>query len=297
MRATFPVAVHIFLMQEEQVLLLRRYHTGYEDGKYSVVAGHLEAGETVTQAAQREALEEVGIHIQPRDLRVVGVMQRKSNDERVDFFFECRQWQGEISNREPDKCDQLAWFSPGALPENVIPYVRRAIDNARRGTFFEEYGWGVAGATAKPTLYHRMRGLNRRLAANYARRAGMRGFVLLLTTTGRKSGLPRTTPLQYDEMDGVLYVASARGPRADWYRNLQAEPRVQVQVGERRFAALAEPINDPARVAGFLEQRRRNSALIRLVMWFEGLPPWASRPRLEAFARSKTIVALHPTSD
>lgn len=146
MRSTFPVAVHIFLLQGERVLLLRRFNTGYEDGNYSVIAGHLEAGETVTQAAQREANEEVGVAIAPGDLRVVGVMQRKSNDERVDFFFECWRWSGEIYNGEPGKCDLLTWFPLAELPENVIPYVRRAIDNYRRGVFFEEFGWGKEAA-------------------------------------------------------------------------------------------------------------------------------------------------------
>ncbi len=58
-------------------------------------------------------------------------------------------------------------------------------------------------------------------------------FVLLLETTGRKSGLPRVTPLQYDEVDGIIYVASARGVKADWYRNLVANANVEVTVGSR----------------------------------------------------------------
>ena len=47
-------------------------------------------------------------------------------------------------------------------------------------------------------------------------------FVLLLTTIGRKSGLPRATPLQYEEVDGQYRIASARGTEADWYRNILA---------------------------------------------------------------------------
>ena len=42
MRSRFPVAVHLFFLRDDQILLLRRFNTGYEDGKYSVVAGHLE---------------------------------------------------------------------------------------------------------------------------------------------------------------------------------------------------------------------------------------------------------------
>jgi 8-oxo-dGTP diphosphatase len=134
-------AVHIFLIRDGQILLLRRRNTGYEDGNYSVVAGHLNGDEEVKTAAIREAHEEVGIRIAPADLRVVGVMHRKSNDERVDFFLTAASWSGEITNVEPDKCDRLAWFDVDDLPENVIPYVRRALDNYRRGKWFDSFGW------------------------------------------------------------------------------------------------------------------------------------------------------------
>ena len=134
-------AVHLFLIRDGEVLLLRRFNTGYEDGKYSVVAGHLDGDEEVKAAMIREAREEVGIEISPQDLQVVGVMHRKSNDERIDFFLAATSWSGEITNREPDKCDQLAWFDVDELPENVIPYVRRALDNYRRGIWFDSFGW------------------------------------------------------------------------------------------------------------------------------------------------------------
>ena len=140
-RMRAPVTAHLFLLRSGQVLLLRRFQTGYEDGNYSVVAGHLEAGETVYQAAVREAEEEAGVRIRERDLRVVGVMQRKSNDERMDFFLAAPTWEGEVSNREPGKCDGLIWRALDDLPENTIPYVRRAIANYRDGRWFDVYGW------------------------------------------------------------------------------------------------------------------------------------------------------------
>src|SRR3954469_11115192 len=49
-RFTFVAAVHLFLIRDGAVLLLRRWNTGYEDGRYSVIAGHLDGDETVYTA-------------------------------------------------------------------------------------------------------------------------------------------------------------------------------------------------------------------------------------------------------
>jgi 8-oxo-dGTP pyrophosphatase MutT (NUDIX family) len=136
--------VHLFLIREGHILLLRRFNTGYEDGNYSVIAGHMDGGEEIKLAMIREAREEAGIKLAKEDLEVVGVMHRKSTEERVDFFLAATSWSGEIINNEPDKCDELAWFSLDMLPENVIPYVRRAIDNSivhPHDIWFESFGW------------------------------------------------------------------------------------------------------------------------------------------------------------
>lgn len=149
MRTNFPVTVHLLFFRDEQVLLLRRFNTGYEDGNYSVPAGHLDGGEPVRLAAQREALEEVGVPIDLEDIAFANVMHRKSDDtlpgagERVDFFVHIKAWDGEPFNAEPDKCDELLWCDPDALPENTIPYVKQAIQNFREGVVFEEFGWKV----------------------------------------------------------------------------------------------------------------------------------------------------------
>jgi len=141
MRFKLLSAVHLFLIREGQILLLRRFNTGYEDGNYSVVAGHLNGNETIKDAMIREAREEVGVEIAPDDLQIVGVMHRVSNDERIDFFLVARSWSGEVSNWEPHRCDRLAWFDMDCLPENVIPYVEKALANYRRGQWFDSFGW------------------------------------------------------------------------------------------------------------------------------------------------------------
>lgn len=121
--------------------MLRRFNTGFADGKYSVVAGHLDGGETVRQGAIREAREEAGVEINPDTLQVVGVIHRNSDHERIDFFLAATEWQGEPTNLEPQFCDHLCWAPLDSLPENTIPYVRRAIENYQGGIWFDEYGW------------------------------------------------------------------------------------------------------------------------------------------------------------
>ncbi len=144
-------------------------------------------------------------------------------------------------------------------------------------------------------LYYRvMRKLNPRIASNYQKGFGPTRVVLLLTTIGRKSGLPRTTPLQYEEIDGKFYLGSARGANADWYRNIQTCPQVTVQVRDRTFNGIAEPVTDPGRIAEFLEFRLKHNLFIGLVMRLEGLPWRYTRTDLERFAAQKTMVVIRP---
>jgi deazaflavin-dependent oxidoreductase (nitroreductase family) len=141
-----------------------------------------------------------------------------------------------------------------------------------------------------------MRALNTRMAANYRRGIGPTRLVLLLTTIGRKSGFPRVTPLQFEEIDGLYYIASARGREADWFKNIQANPNIHFQVREREFDAVAEPVTDPKRIADFIELRLKcHPIMIRLIMTlFDGLPLHLSRADLEKFCAEKAMVILHP---
>ena len=141
MRARFPVTVHLLFFRGNQILLLRRFNTGYRDGEYSVPAGHLDGNETVMAAAGREAGEEIGVKIEAAEIAFSSVLHRNEGDERVDFFMHVHKWRGEPVNAEPDKCDELLWTEVNDLPENIIPYVRKAIQNHHRGIVFDEFGW------------------------------------------------------------------------------------------------------------------------------------------------------------
>ena len=136
-----PVSVHLLLVRDGTVLLLRRYNTGFEDGNYSVVAGHIDGGEDLKAAIMREAREEAGIEISRSNLEVVGVMHFKGDTEYIHFFLKASMWSGEVTNVEPDKCDDLRWFGVHDLPDNTISYIRRAIENYCNGICFDSFGW------------------------------------------------------------------------------------------------------------------------------------------------------------
>jgi 8-oxo-dGTP diphosphatase len=137
-----PVAAHTFLLRSGSVLLLRRCNTGFEDGNYGLVGGHLEGSESVTQAAIRECREEIGVEIDRADMEVVGVTHYNSpTGEGIDFFLSATQWTGGPRNLEPNFCNELRWCRLDALPENTIPFVRRAAENLQAGVWFDELGW------------------------------------------------------------------------------------------------------------------------------------------------------------
>ena len=86
--------------------------------------------------------------------------------------------------------------------------------------------------------------------------------LLLLTTTGRKSGRAHTTPMVYTrDSDRLLVYASKAGAptHPDWYLNLVADPNVVVEVGDDRYDAVAAPLEGDERERAFTEQAERNS--------------------------------------
>jgi deazaflavin-dependent oxidoreductase (nitroreductase family) len=120
-------------------------------------------------------------------------------------------------------------------------------------------------------------------------------IVLLLTTTGRKSGLKRVTPLQYEQINGEIYIGSARGTKADWFRNIQADPQVEVRVKSLRLNGIAEPITDPERIADFLEIRlERHPRMLGGMLRAEGLAPNPSHAQLAAHAEKLAMVKITP---
>lgn len=138
-------AAYVLLLRDDpaspdvRVLLQRRTGTGFMDGFWAAsAAGHVEFGESCTAAAVREAREELGIDVAAADLSPLCAVHRHQEtdrpvDQRVDFFFTCRRWEGEPALLEP-KASALGWFGLRSLPEPVVPHELLVLRGLSAGT-------------------------------------------------------------------------------------------------------------------------------------------------------------------
>jgi deazaflavin-dependent oxidoreductase (nitroreductase family) len=125
--------------------------------------------------------------------------------------------------------------------------------------------------------------------------AVMGRLVLLLTTTGRKSGQPRVTPLQYEQVGEKFYLGASRGLKSDWVRNILVDNQVEIQMKSRCFQGTAEVITDLDRIIDFLEIRLRNHPrMVRAMLKAEGLTNPPSPAQLEEYAKNIVLVTVTP---
>lgn len=133
------LACYLVLVRGGKILLSKRKNTGFHDGEYSMIAGHVEDKETVYAAMVREAKEEAGLTLDPEKMRVIHVMHRLDLDrEYVDFYITA-VFDGEPRNMEPDKCEGLEWFDIEHISKEAIPYIKIAIENIRVAEPYSEW--------------------------------------------------------------------------------------------------------------------------------------------------------------
>ncbi|MCY3884637.1 MAG: NUDIX domain-containing protein [Gammaproteobacteria bacterium] len=134
-RSQVPIVVHTIVRNVEKfMLLLERQNTGFMDGFLVPPGGHVERGESISLAAQREVEEECNITL--KELHPVLVMPFEGG---IDFIFESSRWMGEPNIGEPSKFSSVGWFDPCSLPDNVAPFVRKAVELIECGTWYHEY--------------------------------------------------------------------------------------------------------------------------------------------------------------
>jgi 8-oxo-dGTP diphosphatase len=136
--------VTVLIRDGKNILFVLRQNTGYADGMYAMPGGHVEPDENFTDAGVREAMEEVGVSINPRDLKPLHTLHRvsKPGDVRIGVLFEATTWTGQPHNREPERHGEIAWFNEDSLPyDKIIGFQAEALRSLADGNHYGELGW------------------------------------------------------------------------------------------------------------------------------------------------------------
>ncbi len=144
-----PSASIVMLLKNEdgktKVLLQRRQNTGFMDGLWDLsCSGHVEHGESMTQAAAREAKEELGVTVLPDKLEFFTFVHKREEEWDLTYYnayFVCTEFVGAPRIAEPHKCSELKWFDLDNLPDDLINDRKCAVKAYLDGVHYIEYGW------------------------------------------------------------------------------------------------------------------------------------------------------------
>lgn len=138
-------AAMIIFRDGNKIAFLLRKNTKWMNDHYGLPGGKVEHGESYSQAAIREAAEEVGVQIAPEHLEHRLTINRKSTSADgmywTDTVFEAVNWTGDLHNAEPHQHAELVWFDVNELPDNTIPVGIFYLDQIFAGNRYAEYGW------------------------------------------------------------------------------------------------------------------------------------------------------------
>ena len=146
MRHLTKSAVFLFFTKGKKVLLQKRMNTGFMDGYYdATVSGHIEANESITQAALRETREEIGLEIPSSALNFYTTLHAHFDEHDYFYFYFHVDIEKlphfDIHNGEPEKIEEFKWFSLSKLPEKISEFNKMALENFETGNPLSELGW------------------------------------------------------------------------------------------------------------------------------------------------------------
>jgi 8-oxo-dGTP diphosphatase len=133
-------AVRLILTDESRILFLRQ--TQKNGGRYSLIGGNVEDHEFAKEALAREASEEAGIIINPKDLTLAHVLHRhklKQNEIYLVLYFKTSKFKGEPESLERKKFQDVAWLNINLLPENMSKATIHVLDCIQKGTIYSEF--------------------------------------------------------------------------------------------------------------------------------------------------------------
>ena len=139
------VAAALLLIKNNEVLLMQRANTGFGDGFWGLPGGSIDGNEPIKSALAREAFEELDITIDPSNLTLSSVLHVaphfRTKEEVFLFGFSSPSFTGEIKNKEPHKCSDIAFFPIDALPKNILEGSFTLIQNLSSHNNFSELHW------------------------------------------------------------------------------------------------------------------------------------------------------------
>lgn len=140
-RVKFNASVSFILEKDNKFLLFYRTDGYFKDGWWVLPAGHIEENETATQTVIREAKEELGISVDPKDVVFAHLVHNLvGENKRMDFYFLVKDFKGEIKNLEPTKCSTMTFFAKEDLPplEKIAPTTLQALQHIWQTVFYSE---------------------------------------------------------------------------------------------------------------------------------------------------------------
>ena len=141
-RSKFSAAVLVILRERDRICVIRRDATGFLDGHYTLPGGVVEEGETLREAACREAREEAGVELTSEGLRHVHVLHSRNDGESwFGHFFIAEGWSGTPRIAEAHKHSDMKWVPIDRLPSPMVPYVGTALQAISLGQPYSEFGW------------------------------------------------------------------------------------------------------------------------------------------------------------
>lgn len=138
------VGVGVMLLKRGKVLLGARHSDPrkadselHGEGSWTMPGGKLHFGEELEGAACREVLEEIGVKINPKKLKMISVTNDIVEDAHfVTIGFLCEDFQGEPKVMEPDEITEWRWFALDALPHPIFFPSRKILNQYQKAPHF-----------------------------------------------------------------------------------------------------------------------------------------------------------------
>jgi 8-oxo-dGTP diphosphatase len=114
------IGIGVLVWRDKQLLLGSRINQ-QADNCWQFPGGHMEPGESITNCARREVMEETGLKI--RSLRHLGFTDKSfavGQRQYITLLVSCDYASGEVQTREPDKCEGWSWFDYRHLPSPLF---------------------------------------------------------------------------------------------------------------------------------------------------------------------------------